>query len=225
MPSCSRVPATGLAGGSGADRAGERRQPLAVLELAASETGVFDGLVTIPAHIEHTFAARVHALPAETRAALLIAAVDDLGSIDVIGRATPLAALGPAEDAGLVRIVDQPEFRHPLVRSAIYHGAAPTDRRAAHAALAAALPRSRPRGVSGTPPRLWSSRTRASPTHWSRSRSTLRADGSRGGGNGVAPRRRAHTREQRARPTAAGCEPGGVGERGERRHSNPPTPL
>ena len=115
--------------------------PLAVLELAASETGVFDGLATIPAHIEQTFAARIHALPADTRAALLIASVDDLGSIDVIGKATSLAALGPAEDAGLVRIVDaRLEFRHPLVRSAIYHGAAPTDRRAAHAAVAAALP-------------------------------------------------------------------------------------
>jgi DNA-binding CsgD family transcriptional regulator len=115
--------------------------PLAVLELVAAETGVIDGLVPIPAHVERTFAARVEALPGPTRAALLVAAVDDLGLIDVIGRATPVEALGAAEDAGLVRILEgRLEFRHPLVRSAIYQRATPTERRAAHAALAAALP-------------------------------------------------------------------------------------
>jgi DNA-binding CsgD family transcriptional regulator len=115
--------------------------PLAVLELVGSETGVMDGLIPIPAHIERTFSVRVEELPEETRAGLLVAAVDDLGLIDVLGRATSLAALGPAEDAGLVRIVEaRLEFRHPLVRSAIYQRASPTERRAAHAALAAALP-------------------------------------------------------------------------------------
>jgi DNA-binding CsgD family transcriptional regulator len=115
--------------------------PLAILELVGSETSVLDGLVPIPAHIERTFAARVEDLSEETRAALLIAAVDALGLIDVIGRATPLQTFGPAEDAGLVRIAEgQLEFRHPLVRSAIYQRASPTERRAAHAAFAAALP-------------------------------------------------------------------------------------
>ena len=115
--------------------------PLAVLELVSSETSVIDGLVPIPAHVERTFAARVEELPAETRAALLVAAVDDLGMLDVISRAIPLAALGPAEDAGLVRMIEaQLEFRHPLVRSAIYQRASPTERREAHASLAAALP-------------------------------------------------------------------------------------
>ncbi|MGH3075075.1 MAG: AAA family ATPase, partial [Gaiellales bacterium] len=116
--------------------------PLAILELVASETGEVDGLVPVPAHVERTFAARVEQLPEETQEALLIAAVDDLGLLDVIGRATSLAALGPAEDAGLVQILEaRLEFRHPLVRSAIYQGASPTERRGAHAALATALPR------------------------------------------------------------------------------------
>ncbi len=116
--------------------------PLAVLELAGSETGVLDGLAPIPTHIERTFGARVEELPEDTRTALLIAAVDDMGLIDILGRATPLAALGPAEDAGLVRIVEaRLEFRHPLVRSAIYQRASSTEQRAAHAALAQALPR------------------------------------------------------------------------------------
>lgn len=115
--------------------------PLAVLELIDSETSVIEGLVPIPAHIEHTFAEQVAELPEETCEALLIAAADDLGRLDVIGRATSLAALSPAEDAGLVRIVEaRLEFRHPLVRSAIYQRASPTERRAAHAALASALP-------------------------------------------------------------------------------------
>ncbi len=115
--------------------------PLAVLELAGADTSVLDELVPIPTHVERAFAARVAELPAQTRAALLIAAVDDRGLVDVLARATSLAALGPAEDAGLVQIVEaRLEFRHPMVRSAVYQHASPTERRAAHAALAAALP-------------------------------------------------------------------------------------
>jgi DNA-binding CsgD family transcriptional regulator len=115
--------------------------PLAVLELAGSDTSVLDELVPIPTHVERTFAARVEELPIQTRAALLVAAVDDLGLIEVLAQVTSLAALGPAEDAGLVQIVEaRLEFRHPMVRSAIYQRASPTERRAAHAALATALP-------------------------------------------------------------------------------------
>ena len=114
--------------------------PLAVLELVASDADGMDWL-PIPAHVERTFAARVAELSDETRSAMLVAAIDDLGSLDVIGRATSLGAFDAAQDAGLVRIAgSRLEFRHPLVRSAVYQDASPTERRTAHAALAAALP-------------------------------------------------------------------------------------
>ena len=115
--------------------------PLAVLELVASDMGVPGGLVPIPEHLERTFAARVEDLPDATRTALLVAAADDLGRLDVLARCAPLDALGPAEDAGLVQIAEgRLEFRHPLVRSAVYQRASTTERRAAHAVLASAMP-------------------------------------------------------------------------------------
>jgi hypothetical protein len=52
-----------------------------------------------------------------------------------------VAALIPAEAAGLVTVRDAMiEFRHPLARSAIYGQAPPDRRREVHRALASALP-------------------------------------------------------------------------------------
>jgi len=47
-------------------------------------------------------------------------------------------AAAPAESAALIEIGARVRFRHPLVRSAIYHAATPGDRRQAHRALAEA---------------------------------------------------------------------------------------
>ena len=103
--------------------------------------------------VERAFAVALEALPAETRAALLVAAAAGTRRLDVLGRALAAAhpasppssaasldALGPAEAAGIVTLGGgELEFRHPLMRSTVYHAAGPVERRAAHAALAAAV--------------------------------------------------------------------------------------
>src|SRR5438552_2343600 len=92
--------------------------------------------------LERAFRRRVWQLPPVAQRALLVAAASESPALAVIAKA--LKALGddivdlePAEAAGLISI-DWPEleFRHPLLRSAVYHGATSTDRRATHRALA-----------------------------------------------------------------------------------------
>src|SRR5690348_7754516 len=86
---------------------------------------------------------RFAALPEQTQAALLLAAVAD--SPDLPAAATAVSGpdarvLAPAEQLGLVK-VDRTglQFSHPLVRSAIYHSAPFARRAAAHRELAEAL--------------------------------------------------------------------------------------
>ena len=126
--------------------------PLAILESLqvlssqqlAGVAPLDEPLPTGPA-IQRSFERRVSGLPEETRRALLLVASSHSGSIDEIRRAccevgTILTALDAAEVAGLVRNDGlRIGFRHPLMRSAVYHGASPPDRRAAHRALAAVL--------------------------------------------------------------------------------------
>lgn len=115
--------------------------PLALLEVAALlDEGERAGSEPLPDYlpasesVERTVRRALRSLPSETRRALLAAATSDLP----IGG--DLAALEPAEDAGLVRIhAGSVAFRHPLVRSAVYHAASADERRAAHSALADAL--------------------------------------------------------------------------------------
>jgi ATP/maltotriose-dependent transcriptional regulator MalT len=96
--------------------------------------------------IERALMAPVERLPERTRTALLVAAVDERAPRAVLDVALARAgidagALLAAERAGLVTRGDGGvTFRHPLLRSAIYHAASGPERRAAHAALAAAWP-------------------------------------------------------------------------------------
>jgi DNA-binding CsgD family transcriptional regulator len=125
-----------------------RGNPLVLLELSrgmsAGELAGGFGLVDSarqPAAIEEVFSRRLNALPGDTRRLLLVAAADPVGDPRLLWRAAnqlgiDASAAAPAADQGLLTIGGQVRFRHPLVRSAAYHGAEPADRRAAHLALA-----------------------------------------------------------------------------------------
>lgn len=94
--------------------------------------------------LEESFAARAAALPDACRRALLVAAASYTGAIDTIFAALRVLGLAPgvldaAEEEELVSIADGSiVWRHPLVRSAIYHAASAPARRAVHGALAQA---------------------------------------------------------------------------------------
>ena len=86
------------------------------------------------------FARRLERLSGEARQALLLASVGAAHSFSEIADQLSGVGLAEAEDAGFVRIVkDSIVFRHPLVRSAVYHAAVPSAQRAAHRKLAASV--------------------------------------------------------------------------------------
>jgi DNA-binding CsgD family transcriptional regulator len=115
--------------------------PLALLEVAPLlSEAEREGREPLPDHlpasgsVERTVRRALRGIPPEARRALLVAAASDSAT------GGDLAALEPAEDAGLVRIhAGSVAFRHPLVRSAVYHAAPADERRAAHRSLAEAL--------------------------------------------------------------------------------------
>jgi DNA-binding CsgD family transcriptional regulator len=126
--------------------------PLALLELPSALTpeqlsGAEPLLAPIPlsARVERAFLARVRRLPKDTQTLLLVAAADDAGVLATILRAAERlgaggAALDAAERAGLAQVRGaELELRHPLVRSALYHGAPLSQRQAVHRALASVL--------------------------------------------------------------------------------------
>jgi DNA-binding CsgD family transcriptional regulator len=124
--------------------------PLALLELPRGLTpaelaGGFGLPRTLPlaSRIEESFLRRIQALPAETQRLLLLAAAEPVGDPVLLWRAAERLGIGveaaaPAEAGGLLRLDHRVEFRHPLVRSAVYWAASRADRRSAHGALAGA---------------------------------------------------------------------------------------
>jgi DNA-binding CsgD family transcriptional regulator len=122
--------------------------PLALLELPRGLTpaqlaGGFGlpGVLALPGGIEETFQRRISALPADVRRLLLLAAAEPLGDPMLVWQAADnlrieRAAVNPAVDADLVEFGARVRFRHPLVRSAIYHLASAQERQEAHRALA-----------------------------------------------------------------------------------------
>jgi DNA-binding CsgD family transcriptional regulator len=124
--------------------------PLALLELPRGMTAAeLAGGFAVPpslglsAGIEEGFRRRLDALPPDTLRLVQLAAADPVGDPLLLWRAAgrlgidPGAAT-PAVEADLLDIRAQVRFRHPLVRSAAYRSAAPSERRAMHAALAEA---------------------------------------------------------------------------------------
>ena len=125
--------------------------PLALLE-AAREIDRFrqgvplDMPLPIVTRVSQVYVARARALPAAVRTVLLLAAASDKSDVATLARAAPslgldISALAAAETSGLVDLRQgRVEFRHPLIRSAVYGDADPGQRRQAHRALANALP-------------------------------------------------------------------------------------
>jgi DNA-binding NarL/FixJ family response regulator len=112
--------------------------PLYAIEIAREldRRGEHDisGGMPVPAGLDALVRARVHALPAGTRDALLRAAVlarPDTETIDPV-------ELAPAEEAGLVRVEPDGriEFVHPLFASAVYSAAPAARLGEAHRAVA-----------------------------------------------------------------------------------------
>ena len=124
--------------------------PLALIELAgdAEEHALAPpgAPIVVSARIAGAFLRRVEHLDHSARRALVLAATSDSGDLAMLERAAArlgidLAALAAAETAGLLVLrVGSVKFRHPLARSAIYADATAEERRAAHHALAEALP-------------------------------------------------------------------------------------
>jgi DNA-binding CsgD family transcriptional regulator/tetratricopeptide (TPR) repeat protein len=127
-----------------------RGNPLALLELPRGLTpaelaggfGLPDAR-PLASRIEHTFLDRVRALPRDTQHLLLTAAAEPLGDVSLLWRAAErrgiaVDAAGPAVAAELIELGARVRFRHPLIRSAVYRAADPTDRRDVHQALAGA---------------------------------------------------------------------------------------
>ncbi|MCU1352766.1 MAG: ATP-dependent transcriptional regulator, MalT-like, LuxR family [Acidimicrobiales bacterium] len=125
--------------------------PRALLELPLALTpaelaGGFGVPATRPAASQaaEPLASRLDGLPPETRQLLLVAAAEPEGDPVLLWRAATrlgldLGAASRAESEGLLRFAERVTFVRPHLRSAVYRGASPADRRRVHRALAEAL--------------------------------------------------------------------------------------
>ena len=125
--------------------------PLGIVELSAAyrdhgaAAGPGPGFLALTDRLREAFDGQVRRLPESTQILLLAVAAEDSGDLEVVLKAAGALGvtagdLGPAEQAGLVRIVEGAvRFRHPLVRAAAYQGAVLERRLAVHQALADAL--------------------------------------------------------------------------------------
>jgi len=121
----------------------ELSQTLSAAQLTGDEP-LFDPL-PVGGRVKRAFETRFAQLTSEDRAALVITAASSSGTLAPILDAIAAAGLDPAsleraEEAGLVHLTrGNAQFRHPLVRSAVYEAATPSQRRRAHDFLAKAF--------------------------------------------------------------------------------------
>jgi DNA-binding CsgD family transcriptional regulator len=129
---------------------GTAGNPLALLELAAqrdwAEESPFDHAIPVLASVAESYARRFELLDEMPRRLLVLLAAADSGDLALVGRSAvklgvEIAEIAAGEAAGLVELRGPVAvWRHPLARSAVYASASPAERRAAHRALADALP-------------------------------------------------------------------------------------
>ena len=129
--------------------------PLAIIDLAQElSTHQLVGLTLLPeplpvgSHLEAHYLRQTQAFPADAQTWLLLAAAEPTGDPAYVASAAAVLGIDVhaadlAEAANLVTIGSRIEFRHPLVRSAIYTGATGSQRRRVHNALSAVIRRAR----------------------------------------------------------------------------------
>ncbi|MGI5460789.1 ATP-binding protein [Streptomyces sp. CA-249302] len=124
--------------------------PLALVELPKTVQDIPPQLDDLPLtqRLEDAFAARTDSVSPECRTLLLGLAAEPTAPLNrllevassLTGTTVSVDAVQEAVDAGLVGLVGRAlEFRHPLMRSAIYTRATVADRLATHRAIAAAM--------------------------------------------------------------------------------------
>jgi DNA-binding CsgD family transcriptional regulator len=144
-----------LAGGPVDSRVSERivaetaGNPLGLVEFGGALTAEersgaepLTGPLRFGGRLEKLYLSWVQALPADAQTLLLILAADQLGDPAKIWRAAGQLGVGPeaVELSAVERLVTGTpslRFRHPLMRSIVYHGASSAARWRAHEALAA----------------------------------------------------------------------------------------
>ncbi len=115
--------------------------PLFALELGRSGIEVDEsGGMCLPRNLQDLVGARLRALPATTRAALLSVAALVEPTEDVLRRVGVDTALGPALAEDVIQLEGRRvQFTHPLVRSAVWSSVGEARRREVHRALADAV--------------------------------------------------------------------------------------
>ena len=134
--------------------------PLALMEVALElSPAQLAGVELLPeplpvgGSLEEAFGRRVSRLPAEAQLLLAVAAAEPTASHALVWRAAGQLGIDPdaaasADLGGLAAIGSRVEFRHPLIRSVVYHTMPLRQRRLIHRALAVAGDESEPDRVA-----------------------------------------------------------------------------